>query len=413
MTTPRRPTDRVHFERYWAILLWGLAAAFVLFEILSAISKSHMDAPAIWTGLEHFVHGISPYGVSSHRLRVVSPEGVVTRLQFGYVDPPGSTLIDAPLGLLSLALAQKVIVIVAGVAAMVAIVAMTRGDEGLTLWGVALAALLVSFSRPFHHELSLGNLDLLALLPIALGLAALARGHERLGAILMALGVCVKPTAAAVLLAPLLAGRWRVTALALAAAVAVTLVGFAVVPHSTRFITAVIPYLTGPEQASTGTNGSLVGLVRYLEFGGLIPAAVIEAGALLAFVALALRYRRELSDSLQASVALCVLALLLVPSYSFEVYALYLVLALPFLLRARGPLELTLLALAVLFIVIPDVVALTGGVAFHYKELRPALGRVALAVLVVVMLERQHEAVRVQDRRIASASSSTLTDPAL
>ncbi len=74
-----------------------------------------------------------------------------------------------------------------------------------------------------HHELSLGNLDLLALLPIALGLAALARGHERLGEILMALGVCVKPTAAAVLLAPLLAGRWRVTALALAAAVAVTL----------------------------------------------------------------------------------------------------------------------------------------------------------------------------------------------
>jgi hypothetical protein len=414
MSAPRRPSDRVLSQRHLTALLWAFAAAFVLYEILSTISKAHTDAPAIWTGLEHFVHGISPYGTSSHRLRVVSAEGVVTHRQFGYVDPPGSTIVASPLGLLSLALAQKLIVIAAGVAAMLAVVAVTRGDERLTLWAVALAALVISISRPFHHELTLANLDLIALLPLALGVAALARGHDRLGAVLLAIGICVKPTAAGVLLAPLLAGKWRVSVMAVATVLAVTVVGFAVVPHSWRFVTDVIPYLTGPEQANTGYNGSLVGLVRYLEFGGVLPSAVTEAAALLVFVGLAARYWKQLSGSLEASVALCVIALLLVPSYSFEVYALYLVLALPLLLRARGPTELTLLALAVLFLAIPDVVTLTGSVAFHYKELRPALGRIAVFGLVVVMLERQHETIRTHARRLAAAQAAPVqTDPAL
>jgi Glycosyltransferase family 87 len=416
MSTPSRPNGPVLSDRHWSILLWGLAAAFVLYEILSTISKVHTDAPAIWTGLEHFVHGISPYGSSSHRLSVVSAEGVVTHHQFGYVDPPASTVVTSPLGLLSLTLAQKVIVIVAGLAALIAAIAVTRGQKGVALWAAALAALVVSFSRPFHHELVLANLDLIAMLPVALGLAALTRGHDRLGAVLMALGICVKPTAAAVLLAPLLAGKWRVTALAVVTVIGVTLVGFAVVPHSWRFVTAVVPYLTGPEQSHTGYNGSLVGLVRYLEFGGVLPTAVIEAAALLVFVALAARYWRQLNASLEAAVALCAIALLLVPSYSFEVYGLYLVLALPFMLRARGPTELTLLALAVLFLAIPDVVALHGGVAFHYKELRPAMGRVAVAALVILMLERQHEALRVRARRgkapaPAPASSAATATP--
>ena len=400
MRTLRRLTGGVLFQRNFRILLWGLAGIVAVDQIVGGLSQQHMDTPLIWAGLEHFAHGISPYGVLSHRVHIVSAEGVVTRLPFGYVDPPGSALVGAPLGLLSVSAAGRVIVVASGVGLIVAFLALTSAGRGLATWGVALAAVCVTISKPFHHELSLGNLDLLALLPIALGLAAVERGHERLGAILMALGVCVKPTAAPVLLAPLLARRWRVTALAVSAALAVTLVGFAVVPHSSRFFTSVIPYLSGSEQANTGYDGSLAGLVRYLEFGSAIPSTATEVCGLLVFLAIALHYRRELSQSLQAAVALCVIATLLVPSYSFEVYGVYLVLALPFILRARGPLELTLVAIAVWLLVIPDVLSLSGGVVFHFEYLRTGFGRVAVAALVVVMLERQRTLLGTQDRSV-------------
>jgi hypothetical protein len=167
------------------------------------------------------------------------------------------------------------------------------------------------------------------------------------------------------------------------------LIGFAVVPHAWRFFTSVVPYLTGPEQGKADYNGSLTGVVEYLGLSGSIPAGVTQAVALLVFVGIALRYRRVLAESLYGSVALLVVATLLVPRYSFEVYGLYLVLAFPFILQARGHLEIALASIAVWFLAIRDVLPLHGDFVNHFRQLRPGLGHIALAVLVAVMLERR------------------------
>jgi hypothetical protein len=371
----RRALDGARVALEGPRLWWGLAAIFVLVQTIAGVSAHHLDTPQIWGGLNRFLHGSSPYGVTTH-------------LPYGYDHPPGSTLIDAPLGLLSVSLAEKIIVILSGLACMAAIVLVTNGDTSLLPWRVALAAFIVSVSRPFHEELALANLDLLALLGMALGLFAIERGRERLGGALMGFGVCVKPTAAVVLLAPLLSRRWRATAAGLGVLLVVTLVGFAVVPHSGRFFTSVVPFLTGPEQGKADYNGSLTGVLEHIGLGGSAVAGATQAIALLIFVGVVVRYRRVLAERLEMSVALLVVAILLVPRHSFEVYGLYLVLALPAILQARGRLEISLAAVAVWFLAVRDVLALHGPVVGRFRELRPGLGHIALGMLLVVMLER-------------------------
>jgi hypothetical protein len=301
----------------------------------------------------------------------VPRHGVVTHLPYGYDHPPGSTVVDAPLGLLSLSLAEDLIVIVSGLAGMLAIALVCAGRKEISPWRVALAALIVSISRPFHEELTLGNIELLALAPMVLGLVALERGRERIGGVLMGLGVCIKPTAALVLLA-----------------LVATAIGFAVVPHSGRFFSSVIPFLTGPEQGKADFNGSFTGIVESLGLGSSTPATVTQAFALVTFVGLWWRYRWILARSLELSMALLVIATLIIPRYSFEVYGLYLVLAFPVVLRARGKLEIALAAIAVWFLTVRDVLPLGGSAVERFRELRPGMGRIALAVMLVVMLER-------------------------
>jgi hypothetical protein len=374
-------------------LWWALAGAFTLGEIAWSLSTHHLDTPQIWGGLRRFLDGVSPYGV-------------VTHLPYGYDHPPGSTLIDAPLGLLSVSLAEDLVVIVSGLACMISIALVCWRRENLSLWRVALAAFIVSISRPFHEELALGNIDLLALAPMALGTVAIERGRERVGGALMGLGVCIKPTAALVLLAPLVAKRWRATAVAVGLVLGVTIVGFAVVPQSGRFFTSVVPFLTGPEQARADYNSSLTGVVEYMGLGKSTPATVTQAFALLLLIAVLIRYRRILGQSLQLSTTLLVIAVLLVPRYSFEVYGLYLVLAFPVILRARGALEISLAAIAVWFLTIRDVLPLGGAIVDRFRELRPGLGHLALGVLLVVMLERMRADQPSSVRRIACAPSS-------
>ena len=172
-------------------LWWGLAILFTLAEILvERLRAPHRHTPDLGCS-EPFPAWSSPYGV-------------VTHLPYGYDHPPGSALIDAPLGLLSLSLAEKVVVVFSGITCMLAIVLVSMGRNDLLPWRIALAAFIVSVSRPFHEELALGNIDLLALAPMAVGMIAIEHRRERLGGALMALGVCIKPTAALVLLAP----RW-------------------------------------------------------------------------------------------------------------------------------------------------------------------------------------------------------------
>jgi hypothetical protein len=389
---PHRAVDLASRALTTPALWWALAGAFTLGEIASSLSTTHLDTPQIWGGLRHFLDGVSPYGV-------------VTHLPYGYDHPPGSTLIDAPLGLLSLALAEDLVVVVSGLACMIAIVRVCWGRKDLLPWRVALAAFIVSISRPFHEELALGNIDLLALAPMAFGMIAIERGRERIGGALMALGVCIKPTAALVLLAPLLARRWRATAVAVGLVLAVTVVGFAVVPHSWRFFTSVVPFLTGPEQGRADYNGSFTGVVEYLGLGSSTPATVTQLCALAVLIGVVIRYRRILGESLEFSITLMVLAVLLVPRYSFEVYGLYLVLAFPVILRARGALEISLAAVAVWFLTIRDVLPLGGAEVDRFRELRPGLGHLALAMLLVVMLER----IRRGTRPLAAAARA---DPA-
>jgi arabinofuranan 3-O-arabinosyltransferase len=315
----------------------------------------------------------------------------------GYTHPPGSVLVDAPLGLLSLSLAEDLVVICSGLACLIAIVRVCWRRVGLAPWRVALAAFIVSISRPFHEELALGNIDLLALVAMAFGMVAIERGRERVGGALMGLGACIKPTAALVLLAPLVARRWRATAVAVGLLLVATLVGFAVVPHSGRFFTSAVPFLTGPEQARADYNTSFTGIVEYLGPGASTPTAMTQAFALVVVLAVFYRYRRILADSLQLSVALLVLAVLLVPRYSFEVYGLYLVLAFPVILRARGALEISLAAIAVWFLTIRDVLPLHGAIVDRFRELRPGLGHLALAVMLVVMMERVRRGERAPD----------------
>ncbi len=378
---PHRAVDRASGALATPALWWVLAGAFTLGEITWSVSTSHIDTPQIWGGLRHFLDGVSPYGV-------------VTHLPYAYDHPPGSTLIDAPLGLLSLSLAEDIVVVASGLACMLAIVRVCWGRKELSPWRVALAAFIVSISRPFHEELALGNIDLLALAPLAFGMIAIERGRERIGGALMGLGVCIKPTAALVLLAPLLAKRWRATVVAVGLVLAVTIVGFAVVPKSGRFFTSVVPFLTGPEQARADYNGSFTGVVEYLGPGASTPATVTQLFALAVLIGVVMRYRRILGESLELSIALMVLAVLLVPRYSFEVYGLYLVLAFPVILRARGALEISLAAIAVWFLTIRDVLPLEGAVVDRFRELRPGVGHLALGVLLVVVLERIRRGTR-------------------
>jgi Glycosyltransferase family 87 len=390
----RRAVDLARVMLEQPRLWWVLAGLFTLIEILSEISAHHIDTPQIWGGLNSFLHGSSPYAVTTH-------------LPYGYDHPPGSTLIDAPLGLLSLSLAEKTVVGLSGLVCMLVIALVCAGRGDLLPWRVALAAFIVSISRPFHEELALGNIDLLALAPMALGLVLIERGRERLGGMLMALGVCIKPTAALVLLAPALARRWRASAIALGTVLTATLAGFAVVPHSWRFFTSVVPFLTGPEQGRADYNGSFTGVIEYAGLGSSTPATVTQMFALLIVLGVVVRYHRAFAESLQMSVAALVVAMLLVPRYSFEVYGLYAVLAFPVILKARGRLEIALAGIAVWFLTIRDVLPLEGAAVDRFRELRPGLGHIALGTLLVVMLERARRFER-SGQTLSRQSADTL-----
>jgi hypothetical protein len=359
------------------LVVAALGAAYALF---SGLGGPPVDFAAIWRGYDRLLSGASPYAAE-----IVPPPAATP-----YVHPPGSPLLLGWLGALPQRTAALLYVGAVALALPVAVLWWMR-TAGAPLRLAAAALLAATISLPYGKAIELGNIDALCLLLLAVGLSALAHRRRHVATVLLAAAVVAKPTAGLVVLAPILAGEVAVGIVALVGALGVNALGLLVVPEADRFLTEVLPYLRD-EQPYVDVNGALAGVPSTLGAPRGTLATPIVAFAVVATVLAVYRYRRELRGDLAACVAVAVIAGLLVPTYSFDWYQIYLALAVPYLLRLRTSPSLAVAAVAgfaVYCVVSKDVWRTDASAALdHVLELRTMVGNLAVAVLTLLLLEQ-------------------------
>ena len=253
-----------------------------------------------------------------------------------YVDPPSSPVALAPFGVLPESVAGAVFVVSSVIAFVVGLyrLAVRTPIPALILLGAGL-------SLPVRTELSLGNDDLLCAGLIGIALSTRSRWR----AVPLGLAMAIKPTMWPIVV---LFGVDAVIAIALAAVLAV--IGLATIVDVGRFFHHVIPYLAHGQQGIETLRTSLTdaavaaGLTRG-------PVSLICLAVLV--VALAYILFRAKGTNIAALAPLVVLLGLLLSTYSYIPYAVYLVVVLP-LLRPRDK-EFWLLGVALYLIGSSDV----------------------------------------------------------
>jgi len=298
---------------------WPLAALVWLYLTLHYAHVLGVDFGAIYRGPHGLLHNQAFYPTGQH---------YTTEAGAYYVDPPSSPVVLAPLGILSKSAAGALFIVVSVTAFVIGLyrLASRTPIPALIMLGAGL-------SLPVRSELSLGNADLLC--AGLVGLALTVRHRRR--AVPLGLAIAIKPTVWPILV---LFGVDALIAIALAAALVV--VGLATIVDVGRFFRNVIPYLAHGQQAIATVRTSLTdaAVAAGLPRGPISAICLVALVAALAYIL----YRARGTDKAAWAPLVLVLALLL-STYSYVPYVVYVVLALPLLRPRDGQFWLVGLAL--------------------------------------------------------------------
>jgi glycosyl transferase family 87 len=289
-----------------------------------------MDFTAVYSGPHDLLRGGAFYPTTD------DPRGYFARGEPYYVHPPSAPVALAPLGVLPEHVAGVLFIVVSAAVFLAGLYRLAAHTPfpGLILLGAGLAL-------PVRAELGLGNADLLCAGLISLAITIRAR-HR---AIPLALAIAIKPTAW-----PVLALFGLDALIALAGAASLFAVGLVAIVDVNRFFHNVIPYLANGQRNVGTVRTSLTDAA----VAAGTPRAPIAAACLVVLIgAIGYLLMRDRHGDLLRHAPLVVALTLLLSSYSYVPYAVYLIAVMP-LLRPRES-QLWLLGGALYLIGVNDV----------------------------------------------------------
>lgn len=383
---PRHPIDagpaRRDRSRWWrdrgglvdaAVGLAGVA--LLLRQILHAAGTPGIDFIHVW----HATH------------QLLGGSGAYRDPLFTY--PPGSALLLAPVGLLPYGVA-KIGMLVANVASVSAAAAVAvRGlGVGNGRRAAALTLLALGLLDAVGSTWANGNVNGVLVLLEVLAIRAMLNRRWATAAVLVGVGLTVKPVLAPLLVAFVLRRKWRATAGALAVPAGLSLLGFLVIPDAGRFVHVVLPFLM--HGAQLPFNDSLVGVGHTLGIpSDLVTACRVAAGASVVLVLLrrAVRVPAASDDPglVYLDIGLAMAATFLLAPMSETYYTIYLLPSLAWWARSRPA---AAVAAGVITIACFSTLRLAGvpGDIHHMTALavRPSVGWLALALGLTVAMHR-------------------------
>ena len=303
-----------------------VAALLILASIVAyyTIKPNAYDLSIISSGIHQFLHHANVYRAAGWGR---------------YLHPPSSLLLLAPLGLVDFDhirvpyLIAETAAIAAGVLLSLRLI---RVPAASVTGGVAI--ILAGISAPVIEELRWSNVDGMVL-PLVVGsLIAIDRKRDLTAGFLLGVALAFKPTAAPLLLVPLLWGRWRTLSVAVALPAMLFVAGSALLVHPLDFITVTVPVLvSGLGHDLIGGNLAIAAVGSWI--GAPSAVTLLVRLAVLAAAVLAVRsaYRRseQTTDQLLLLSGLILVTADLVPAYSYIRYLIYLVPIFAWLLLVR------------------------------------------------------------------------------
>jgi len=259
-------------------VLWPVAVLAYLHTVWTAFSGyvPLYDFPTAYHGASHFLQ---------HQPVYADPT-------YGY--PPSAPLLTAPLGLLSLADARVVFVTLSAfvLVPLAGLLLLRTFDVRPTSLTAAALLLGLAVSETLTSTLSFGNLNGLILLGEAAFVLGLARDRDGLAGGALGLTLAVKPVLAPLVLLPVLLGRWRAVATAIAVPAVLSAVALPFLASPSGFFTAALPNLlhsTAPAPA----NGSVTAVAQYLHAPHLAALGVRALAVLVTAIVLWRLHRRR------------------------------------------------------------------------------------------------------------------------
>jgi len=357
----------------WMVLL-AIGVALLAARVLLAFRYGGGDFLPVWAASRAFLHHQTPYAVTL------------------FVYPPSSLLLFAPFGLLGFT-AAKVGIIVLDAAAIVLAAALCLRIFGVR-WRSSAGAITVvglGLFAPVTETLYAANVNGLVLAGEAAALLAAARQRWMLAGAFLGVTLAIKPILLPLALLLVFQAQWR--ALVVSLAIPAVLSGAALLGSvdGGLFFTRTIPFLIGGEGQS-GENISLAGAVAAMA----LPAWVATVSRALALVGAAVVVWRRWFTSDREPLRLVeiasalVLATVLVGSFGWPYYGIYLMPLLISLVDPASAMRSWIGAIGIYAIGGPDLgLWLRGGhLGFVLLHLRFTLGFLLLILAIGVRTRR-------------------------
>jgi arabinofuranan 3-O-arabinosyltransferase len=319
-------------------VLWVLAIAACAHLVLRSYTDDRyaIDFHVLQDGATRFWDGGSVY---SDPWFMLTPSGLLAMLPFGLVGPGVGFAVWNTVSICAVA---------------VGIVCSLR-FVGAPLTGPAAAGttLVVCLSESFTSTLLLGNLNNSLLLALGAGfLLADLRGRTVLAGVLLGASLAIKPVLVLLLLMPLLRRRWPTLGWAVCVPLVLNVVGLALLPSASEFVTVTVPQLL---QGRRTWNNSLWSMG--MTFGA--PGWSIVASRVLVLVLMGVavwRLRRVEDAVLRSATTYGVLALgtFMVSSLSQAYYSVLLVPVLLTVVRAGSAVRTPAAWVALYLFAAPD-----------------------------------------------------------
>lgn len=290
-------------------LLLTVAIALLAGRILLSFRYGGGDFLPVWTAVRAFFHQQTPYGV---------------RL---FVYPPSSLLLFAPVGLLGFG-AAKIAIIVVDAVAIVAAALLSLRIFGVSWRSAAAAITLIGLGlfAPVTQTLYAANVNGLVVAGEAAALLAAVRQRWLLAGAFLGLTFAIKPVLLPLVLLLALERQWR--SLLISLSIPAILSGFALLlsVDGGLFFSRTVPFLIGGEGQS-GENVALAGAVVAIGLP-LWSAGLLRVLILVAALAIAWRRWPAIAGTpleLVEMASLIVITTILVASFGWPYYGIYLI----------------------------------------------------------------------------------------
>lgn len=182
-----------------------------------------------------------------------------------YLYSPGATLLLSPMSLLTnIDLARAVYVVGNGVAAVLAVVVLTKlFDYSLRSWVLPVGIFFLFSSESIANTLGFGNINGVLLLAEALFLWLLINNRGVLAGIVIGLAITIKPQFLPLLFIPLMRRQLSTIATGLAIPVAMNIIAWPLTTNAGDYFDKLLPYLGGVRDFA---NSSIPGVGVYFGF---------------------------------------------------------------------------------------------------------------------------------------------------